>query len=97
MRAVPRHEFVPLAARGDAYVDSPLPIGHGQTISQPYIVALMTELAAVAGDARWKSAPAPDTRRRCCRVWWRACSAWNSWTTWPNRPQPPFAVSGTAM
>jgi protein-L-isoaspartate(D-aspartate) O-methyltransferase len=45
MRAVPRHEFVPLTLRDDAYVDSPLPIGHGQTISQPYIVALMTELA----------------------------------------------------
>jgi protein-L-isoaspartate(D-aspartate) O-methyltransferase len=45
MRAVPRHEFVPAAVREDAYVDSPLPIGHGQTISQPYIVALMTELA----------------------------------------------------
>jgi len=45
MRAVPRHEFVPAAVRDDAYVDSPLPIGHGQTISQPYIVALMTELA----------------------------------------------------
>ena len=45
MRAVPRHEFVPAANRGDAYLDSPLPIGHGQTISQPYIVALMTELA----------------------------------------------------
>jgi protein-L-isoaspartate(D-aspartate) O-methyltransferase len=45
MRAVPRHEFVPLSLRGDAYVDSPLPIGYGQTISQPYIVALMTELA----------------------------------------------------
>ena len=45
MRAVPRHEFVPLPAGGNAYVDSPLPIGHGQTISQPYIVALMTELA----------------------------------------------------
>jgi protein-L-isoaspartate(D-aspartate) O-methyltransferase len=45
MRAVPRHEFVPIAVREDAYVDSPLPIGHGQTISQPYIVALMTELA----------------------------------------------------
>ena len=45
MRAVPRHEFVPASAREDAYVDSPLPIGHGQTISQPYIVALMTELA----------------------------------------------------
>ena len=45
MRAVPRHEFVPVALREDAYGDSPLPIGHGQTISQPYIVALMTELA----------------------------------------------------
>ena len=45
MRAVPRHEFVPASVRDDAYVDSPLPIGHGQTISQPYIVALMTELA----------------------------------------------------
>jgi len=45
MRAVPRHEFVPATVREDAYVDSPLPIGHGQTISQPYIVALMTELA----------------------------------------------------
>jgi len=45
MRAVPRHEFVPAAIREDAYGDSPLPIGHGQTISQPYIVALMTELA----------------------------------------------------
>ena len=45
MRAVPRHEFLPATLRGDAYVDSPLPIGSGQTISQPYIVALMTELA----------------------------------------------------
>jgi len=45
MRAVPRHEFVPPGIREDAYGDSPLPIGHGQTISQPYIVALMTELA----------------------------------------------------
>lgn len=45
MRAVPRHEFLPATLREDAYGDSPLPIGHGQTISQPYIVALMTELA----------------------------------------------------
>ena len=42
---MPRHEFVPAAGRDDAYLDSPLPIGYGQTISQPYIVALMTELA----------------------------------------------------
>ncbi len=44
MRAVPRHEFVPEARRHEAYADRPLPIGHGQTISQPYIVAYMTEL-----------------------------------------------------
>ncbi len=43
MRAVPRHEFVPLRLREEAYSDYPLPIGHGQTISQPYIVAFMTE------------------------------------------------------
>jgi protein-L-isoaspartate(D-aspartate) O-methyltransferase len=47
MRTVPRHEFVPEGVRADAYADWPLPIGHGQTISQPYVVALMTELAAV--------------------------------------------------
>ena len=41
---VPRHEFVPSARRGQAYLNRPLPIGHGQTISQPYIVALMTDL-----------------------------------------------------
>ncbi len=44
---VPRHRFVPPAQRPHAYLDQPLPIGFGQTISQPYIVALMTELARV--------------------------------------------------
>ncbi|HUS63828.1 MAG TPA: protein-L-isoaspartate(D-aspartate) O-methyltransferase [Kofleriaceae bacterium] len=48
MRAVPRHELVPDAVRELAYEDHPLPIGWNQTISQPYIVALMTELANVA-------------------------------------------------
>ena len=47
MRAVPRHQFVPENRQSSAYDDTPLPIGHGQTISQPYIVALMTELLAV--------------------------------------------------
>jgi len=42
--AVPRHEFVPERYLDQAYEDHPLPIGHGQTISQPYIVALMTQL-----------------------------------------------------
>ncbi len=45
LRKVPRELFVPLELRDLAYEDRPLPIGHGQTISQPYIVALMTELA----------------------------------------------------
>jgi protein-L-isoaspartate(D-aspartate) O-methyltransferase len=44
MERVPRHEFVPDQYQSAAYADRPLPIGHGQTISQPYIVALMTEL-----------------------------------------------------
>src|SRR5438309_8065198 len=43
MREVPRHEFVPEAFQQGAYEDHPLPIGEGQTISQPYIVALMLE------------------------------------------------------
>jgi len=46
MGAVPRHRFVHGALRAAAYDDEPLPIGHGQTISQPYIVALMTQLLA---------------------------------------------------
>ncbi len=44
MAEVPRHEFVPEHEQGYAYANGPLPIGHGQTISQPYIVALMTDL-----------------------------------------------------
>ncbi len=44
MSAVPRHAFVPDDVRANAYEDRPLPIGFGQTISQPYIVALMTDL-----------------------------------------------------
>ena len=44
MAAVPRHEFVSDDLQNQAYADHPLPIGYGQTISQPYIVALMTEL-----------------------------------------------------
>lgn len=52
MAAVPRHEFVPEDVRPRAYSDTPLPIGHGQTISQPYIVAFMTQ----------KLAPRPQDR-----------------------------------
>jgi protein-L-isoaspartate(D-aspartate) O-methyltransferase len=52
MRRVPRHEFVPAALRDRACDDEPLPIGHRATISQPYVVALMTELARLRPDAR---------------------------------------------
>ena len=52
MRAVPRHVFLPFGRRSGAYRDSPLPIGHGQTISQPFIVALMTELLALRPDSK---------------------------------------------
>lgn len=47
MAKVPRHEFVPAQQRAHAYLNRPLPIGYGQTVSQPYIVALMTELLEV--------------------------------------------------
>ena len=52
MGSVPRHLFVPADDLAWAYADGPLPIGHGQTISQPYIVALMTELLQVESMAR---------------------------------------------
>jgi protein-L-isoaspartate(D-aspartate) O-methyltransferase len=52
MGSVPRHRFVPLDELAWAYADGPLPIGHGQTISQPFIVALMTELLQVESSDR---------------------------------------------
>jgi protein-L-isoaspartate(D-aspartate) O-methyltransferase len=50
MEKVPRHEFVPIELRGFAYVNSPLPIGHGKTISQPYMNALMADLLEAEPD-----------------------------------------------
>ncbi len=52
MAKVPRHEFVPIELRSSAYANNPLPIGHGQTISQPTIVALMTDLLALGPEDR---------------------------------------------
>lgn len=49
MRAVPRHEFVPSALRSQAYLNAPLPIGEDQTISQPLVVALMSEALGLQG------------------------------------------------
>ena len=52
MRNVPRHLFVPKSQRSKSYYDKPLPIGFGQTISQPYIVALMTELLCLTDSSK---------------------------------------------
>lgn len=52
MNEVPRHLFVPEDLKSEAYDDNPLPIGFGQTISQPYMVGLMTELLALEGAER---------------------------------------------
>ena len=52
VRSVPRHEFVPVGLLASAYRDAPLPIGNDQTISQPYIVALMTEALGLEGGER---------------------------------------------
>ena len=52
IRAVPRHRFVPAELAPNAYDDRPLPIGYSQTISQPYVVAFMTEAAALRPDSR---------------------------------------------
>jgi len=52
MRKIPRHRFVPEAFQGQAYDDGPLPIGHKQTISQPYTVAVMSEALGLTGKER---------------------------------------------
>jgi protein-L-isoaspartate(D-aspartate) O-methyltransferase len=52
MRKIPRHLFVPENLQYLAYTDSPLPIGYGQTISQPYMVAFMTEAARIAPESK---------------------------------------------
>ena len=70
LRSAPRHLFVPDALEHKAYVDAPLSIGHGQTISQPYMVALMTELLrSTCAVACWRSAAGAGTRRPCSPSW----------------------------
>ncbi len=77
MRRVPRHRFVEEALADRAYGDHPLPIGEEQTISQPYIVALMTSLLALTGDEKvleigtgsgYQTAVLAELARRVCSI-----------------------------
>ncbi len=77
MRKVPRHLFVEEALRGRAYSDHPLPIGEEQTISQPYIVALMTQLLELTGQEKvleigtgsgYQTAVLAELSRRVCTI-----------------------------
>lgn len=77
MRKVPRHLFVEEALRDRAYGDHPLPIGEGQTISQPYIVGIMTELLHLTGSEKvleigtgtgYQTAVLAELARRVCSV-----------------------------
>jgi len=79
MGAVPRHEFVPHELRARAYEDAPLPIGAGQTISQPYIVAAMTEALRLDPEDRvLEVGTGCGYRRRFSRCWLRKCSPWSA-------------------
>ena len=62
MRSVPRERFVPEAQRSQAYEDRPLPIGHGQTISQPFVVAAMTEALRAQPTSVATPPPEEDTK-----------------------------------
>ena len=95
MRAVPRERFVPPQLAAPAYEDGALPIGHGQTISQPYIVASHDPGAgtdrlvgrARRGAARCSTwARAPATRRPCWPRWARRSSRSSSSRSSPNTP-----------
>ncbi len=77
----PRHLLVDEALASRAYEDTALPIGHGQTISQPYIVARMTELLLAVENPPakyWKWEPVRVIRRRCWRHWLKRYSRWNA-------------------
>src|SRR5262249_53783971 len=88
LRAVERHLFVPPELAELAYADHPLPIGSGQTISQPYIVGVMTEALGLRGGARrpWRSARAGPTRPRSSPLGGPRSTPSRSCPSWRERP-----------
>ena len=89
MGKVPRHEFIPAEIRHRAYDDSALPIGHGQTISQPFIVAFMTgQLNPQPTDRVLEIGTGWVTRPRCSPDWREKFSPSKSLMRSRNAPQP---------
>ncbi len=89
MQSVPRHMFVPDQYLDQAYADHPLPIGYGQTISQPYIVAMMTELLDLKrGKESLRLVPVRDIRQPYWQSWKASKSTpWKLYRTLPGRLQ----------
>jgi Protein-L-isoaspartate(D-aspartate) O-methyltransferase (PCMT) len=89
MRSTPRHIFVDEALASRAYEDNPLPIGYNQTISQPYIVARMTELLLKAGHLSkvLESARAAVTKPPSSRNWWIMCTPLNGFYPYRKKPK----------
>jgi protein-L-isoaspartate(D-aspartate) O-methyltransferase len=82
MAKVPRHEFVPVEVQRYAYLNRPIPIGFDKTISQPFMVAVMTDLLELKpDDVVSKSAPDSAIRPHCSRSWPAGCTASKSSTS----------------
>ena len=95
MAEVPRHLFVRKQQEGEAYDNRPLPIGHGQTISQPYIVALMTDLLQVKpGDRVFELGTGSGYQAAILAKLAGRCTRWRSSRRWAVRP--PRSLRGTA-
>ena len=86
MAKVPRHEFVPVEVQPYAYLNRPLPIGFDKTISQPLVVAVMTDLLELEPDDLVLEIGIGRGYqvRRCSPSWPAGCIASNSSTSWPN-------------
>src|SRR3954454_22622306 len=94
LRQVPRHRFVPAPLAPVAYQDMPLPIGFDKTISQPFVVAVMTDLLApLPGDTVLEVGTGLATRRRSWRRWRARCGASRSSRSWRSRPRCAWRAS----
>ena len=95
LRSVPRHEFVLPGYQNQAYRNRPLPIGYGQTISQPYMVAIMTCWKPSRGTGCWRWGRVPAIRPPCWPRWAWMYSLWRSSQASPNRRQNACGDSAT--